>query len=240
MKKIVEIKNLTKLYNDQKSGIKNISFDIYEGKFHAFIGSNGSGKTTTIKSLVNAYSKFQGEILINGILNTNASAKSLIGYIPEHPKFPPFFTTWDYLYAFALLNYNKQEASEKVDKLIKQFKLEKLKDLKPFNFSSGQKKKVLLSQSIINDPKILIMDEPTANLDPLARRELFEILNSYKELGNTIFISTHELFEISRFVDYVTIIHLGDIIYSGPFLKNSNLEEFYFQKLKEHKKNYEK
>ncbi|ADE19847.1 ABC transporter ATP-binding protein [Mycoplasma crocodyli] len=232
-KKIVEVINFSKSYNNKDYALKNLSFDIYPGKFHAFIGSNGAGKTTTIKALVNAYNKWEGKILINGIENKFAQAKAKLGYMPENPIFPSNFTTYDYLYSFALLSGQKRSlAKENVSKISELLNIIELLNRKPDSFSSGQKKKILLAQSLINDPDLLIMDEPAANLDPNAREELFSILNDVKAQGKTIFISTHELYEISRFVDYVTIIDKGQLIYNGEF-KEDNLNNFYFKKVKE-------
>ncbi|EFF41399.1 ABC transporter ATP-binding protein [Mycoplasmopsis alligatoris] len=235
-KKIAQIIDFSKSYAKNDYAVKNINFDIYAGKFHAFIGSNGAGKTTTIKALVNAYEKWEGKILINNIENHYAQAKYKLGYMPENPIFPSNFTSYDYLYSFALLSgQKKDQAQENIKTLSDNLKIEELLYKKPHNFSSGQKKKILLAQSLINNPDLLVMDEPAANLDPNAREELFSVLNSLKDKGKTIFISTHELHEISRFVDFVTIIDKGTLIYTGEFKQDSkcDLNQFYFLKIKE-------
>ena len=171
---IVSVKNLYKKYKRRKEpAIDDVSFDIYPGQFHAFIGANGAGKTTTIKSIIGAYSKYKrgGTILIGGYENETKEAKKLIGYIPEEAKFPRKISTRTYLKYMAILSgYSVQNVDEKVDEIINNLGLEQLANKNPMSFSSGQKKKILIAQSLINNPEVLIMDEPAANLDPIARQ----------------------------------------------------------------------
>ncbi|MBN0919492.1 ABC transporter ATP-binding protein [[Mycoplasma] gypis] len=232
---IVEIKNLSKSYDKKSSAIKSLNFNIEDGKFHAFIGSNGSGKTTTIKSIVGAYANFNGEILIRGHSNQEAIAKKYISYMPENPNFPKELNLYKYIYSLGLLSgLNKKDIETKTNEILQTLKIDKYKNKKPLNFSSGEKRKALLAQCLISNPDLLIMDEPAANLDPQARQELFSILNSFVQNGKSVFISTHELNEVNKFVNYVTIIEKGTIIYSGDFNSKDNLENFYFQKIKEY------
>ncbi|TPI02391.1 ABC transporter ATP-binding protein [Mycoplasma struthionis] len=227
---ILEVKNLTKIYSSSKRGVSDLSFSVKKGDFHAFIGENGAGKTTTIKTIIGAYTNFKGEIFINNISTLKPEAKAILGYVPESTLFPKELSTFEYLYSLALLtNISKKEAKEKINSLLKKFNIEDLANQKPFNFSSGQKKKVLLIQALIHDPKLIILDEPAANLDPTARYELFSILNELKANGTTIIISSHILSEIDRYTDSLTLIHQGKLIYSGPKLKH--LEDIFYEKI---------
>ncbi|PAK21590.1 hypothetical protein CJJ23_01415 [Mycoplasmopsis agassizii] len=228
-KKIIEVKNFTKYYRKIIKAVDDITFDIYENNFHVIIGANGSGKTTTIKAIINAHVVWSGQILINGIENRKTEAKRDLGYMPEKDVFPPKLSTKKFLYALAILSgFSKKDANKRVRNLLKFLKLEPFARRNPNKLSSGQKRKILMAQALINEPKILIMDEPTTNLDPVARRELFTILDELKKQGTTIFVSTHDLYEVSRFTDYVTIINKGKIVYSGV-KEVDNLEELYFK-----------
>ncbi|MGZ9432409.1 ABC transporter ATP-binding protein [Mycoplasma sp. 613B] len=227
---ILEIKNLTKIYNKTNSGVNSITFNVEKGSFHAFIGENGAGKTTTIKSIIDAFSGYTGEILIDNIINTKEEAKSKIGYVPENTLFPKGLTTYEYLFYLAQLSkIPKNTAQKRIDLFLQKFKIEDLKNKKPYDFSSGQKKKILLIQALINEPELLILDEPAANLDPSARFELFSILKELNQEGKTIFISSHILKEIDEFTTYVTLIHEGKIYYHG--LKEKSLEDIFYEKV---------
>ncbi|TPR54714.1 ABC transporter ATP-binding protein [Metamycoplasma neophronis] len=230
MNKILEIKNLSKIYKKTNHGIKNATFDVNAGDFHAFIGENGAGKTTTIKSIIGSYYQYDGEILINGINSRDPKSKAIIGYVPEVAIFPEELTVHQYLKSLALLsNIDKSKCEDLIDFYLKKFNIEDLKNEKPHAFSSGQKKKVLLIQALLHDPQLIILDEPAANLDPTARYELFAILNELKNNGKTIFISSHVLSEIDKYVDSFTLINKGKVIYSGK--KDGSLEKIYYEKV---------
>ena len=228
---IVSIENLTKHYKGRTNpAINNISFNIYPSQFHAFIGANGAGKTTTIKSIISAYSnkKYKGEIKINGCLNFTANGKSVLGYIPEEAKFPKKMSTKNYLTNMACLSgLSNKDAKQKVNTILTNLGLTDLANKCPDSFSSGQKKKILLAQALIHDPKVLIMDEPAANLDPLARDELFENLINLQKEGKAIFLSSHILDEIGKYATYVTILDGGSIVYDGSIDKNTDLSQLY-------------
>ncbi|QZX48973.1 ABC transporter ATP-binding protein [Mycoplasma sp. E35C] len=231
---IIEIKNFSRRYNDGFLAVNNISFNVYKGQFHCFIGSNGSGKTTTIKAIINASLFFDGEILIGGHKNSSIQAKKLIGYIPETSNFPVNFNVEKFLYAFGLLSgFSKKQTIAKRDKIVEELNIKDLLKKNPNNLSSGQKKKVMLAQCLIDDSEIIIMDEPTTNLDPLARKELLETLSNLVKKGKTIFISTHNLSEVTKYADSVTIIEKSKLIYSGS-TNNQDMETLYINKIKEY------
>lgn len=226
---LVEVRNFTKQYDRKsKPAVENISFQIRKGQFHAFIGANGAGKTTTMKALVGAYAKWDGEIKINGISNQEAAAKAKIGYVPEQALFPKFFKAKEYLQIMAELSgLNVDEAKQFAENKLVEFNMQKLANISPQKFSSGQKKKILCAQALCHNPEILILDEPAANLDPKARIELFDLLKKVQADGKAIFISSHILAELDRYADYATILDGGKIVYSGPINKGEDLEKLY-------------
>ncbi|SYV97168.1 ABC-type multidrug-like transport system ATP-binding protein [Mycoplasmopsis edwardii] len=229
---ILEIKNLSKIYknNKEQTGIFDLNFAVQKGSFHAFIGENGAGKTTTIKSIISSYINYDGEIILNGHNIKNEKSRASLGYIPENAIFPKEITVFEYLkYLGLLTGQNKKELENKINEMLKEFDIENLKNKKPYNFSSGQKKKILLIQALLNDPEIIILDEPAANLDPTGRYQLFSLLKKLNEQGKTIFISSHILSEIDKYVDSLTLIHKGHIVYSGP--KQKSLEDLFYEKV---------
>lgn len=258
---LLEVKDLTKQYNKKaKPAIDHISFKVYRGEFHAFIGANGAGKTTTIKSIVGAYANFDGNVYISGVSNKDKDSKAKLGYIPEIARFPARISTYDYLISMALLNrLDKEHAVKFVEDILKKFSMENLKHVSPNNFSSGQKKKILLAQALSNNPDLLIMDEPAANLDPKSRIEFFDILKDLEHSGKSIFISSHILSELDIYANAVTILDGGKIVYTGKrtnevhggnkyayriLLKkeddfgNINLKKFYMTQDKEEKRQW--
>ena len=228
---LLYVKNLTKKYTGKKNpAISNLTFNVYPGQFHAFIGANGAGKTTTIKSLIGAYFKWTGTILVDGIRNDKEEAKLKIGYIPENARFPEQFSAKNYLlWMIMLSNIPKVTAEKIVESKLKELKMWNLRNKSPNTFSSGQKKKILLAQALIHDPKIIIMDEPVANLDPKARLEFFNTLLELKQQGKAIFISSHVLAELDQYFDSATILDGGKIVYSGSKeeLLSKYAREFY-------------
>ncbi|WLP85977.1 ABC transporter ATP-binding protein [Mycoplasma seminis] len=232
MMNILQVNNLSKIYKSKNSqrGIFDLNFSVASGSFHAFIGENGAGKTTTIKSIIGSYNNYEGEILINGISSRKTQAKEKLGYVPENAIFPKELTTWDYLYSLAKLSgMSSSQAKEKINTLLEKFEIQNLAKAKPYTFSSGQKKKVLLIQALLNDPDLIILDEPAANLDPTARYQLFNLLNQLHQEGKSIFISSHVLSEIDKYVDSYTLIHDGVIVASGK--KTKSLEEIFYEKV---------
>lgn len=216
-KPILFVENLYKKYPRKKApAINNISFNVYPGQFHAFIGANGAGKTTSIKSIIGAYARWSGTVLINGEKNTSIKAKTFLGYIPENARFPARMSCYSYLVWMARLSGLKRiEAKRFAKTRLTELNMWNLRGKSPNSFSSGQKKKVLLAQALINNPHILVMDEPAANLDPKARLELFETLGKLTKEGKAIFISSHVLAEMDRYANAATILDGGKIVFTG-------------------------
>lgn len=216
-KPILFVENLYKKYPRKKSpAINHVTFNVYPSQFHAFIGANGAGKTTSIKSIIGAYAKWSGTVLIDGHKNTSVEAKKSLGYIPENARFPTRMSCFSYLVWMArLTGMSKKDAKAFATTKLKELKLWNLRGKSPNSYSSGQKKKVLLAQALIHNPRILVMDEPAANLDPKARLELFDTLNKLRNEGKAIFISSHVLAELDRYANAATILDGGKIVFTG-------------------------
>ena len=217
VKPILFVDNLYKRYpHKKKPTINNISFNVYPGQFHAFIGANGAGKTTSIKSIIGAYARWSGTVLIDGKKNTSIEAKRFVGYIPENARFPQRMSCYSYLIWMAKLSgLTGIEAKRFAKTRLTNLNMWNLRGKSPNSFSSGQKKKVLLAQALINNPQVLVMDEPAANLDPKARLELFDTLGKLTKEGKAIFISSHVLAELDRYANAATILDGGKIVFTG-------------------------
>ena len=230
-KPILYVRNLTKYYKSKKiPTIDGLNFDVYPGEFHAFIGANGAGKTTTIKSLIGSYYKWSGTILIDGKRNVSEEAKRQICYIPERANFPERFSAFSYLKWMVMLEgVSEAKAKEMTKVKLMEMNMWNLRNRSPNTFSSGQQKKILLAQSLVCDPKIIIMDEPVANLDPKARIEFFDTLLDLVKHGKSIFASSHVLAELDIYADSLTILDGGKIKYSGKkidLLNRYNNDEY--------------
>ncbi|WP_215826755.1 ABC transporter ATP-binding protein [Spiroplasma endosymbiont of 'Nebria riversi'] len=223
----ISISGLTKRFKKQVA-VNNITIKVKSGKIHGFIGPNGSGKTTTIKCLIGSIIPNSGEIQIDGKDATLSVAKEVLGYIPENARFPMHLSTYKYLTWMRFLRGNDWKKSKKEAKAsLEQLNLWKFQRKNPNSFSSGMKKKVLLAQALISNPKILILDEPAANLDPTSRTELFDELIKLRDMGKSILISSHILLELQNIIDEVTILNHGNVIYSDIIqTKKQNLYMF--------------
>lgn len=205
----IEIKNLTKVYGKNR-GIQDINISVKEGEIYGFIGHNGAGKSTTIKTLLNFIYSTSGEALIFGMDSVKESEKikEYIGYVPSEVRYYDDVKVKDII-KYAQSFYPKSN-KEYVDRICNELELDMNK--KMGELSLGNKKKVAIAQSLINNPKLLILDEPTNGLDPLMQKKLFNILIEEKEKGNTVFLSSHNLVEVQNLCDRVCVIKEGKIV----------------------------
>ena len=228
--KAIEGNNLSKSFKENLV-LNNLNFSVSENSFHALVGENGAGKTTLIKIILGLITVFDGKIEIFNVNNKNPLSRSNIFYMPAEAKFPSGISLFKYLLSIALLkNLTRNEARSLIIHNLKKFNLWNFRRKRPNSFSSGQKKKALLISSIISNDKLIILDEPTANLDPKTRREIYNIFSEMKQNGKTIFVSTHNLTEISTHIDEASYLRDGQIFWNGKIGPKVNLEEHYFQK----------
>jgi len=196
--------------------LKNININAEEGQIYGFLGPNGAGKTTTIKCILRLLFPDAGEIFIlNQPYHTFKNRKNL-GFLPEQPYFYDYLTARELLwFSASLFSISKKKSAEISKKLIHQVGLEGKEDIKLRKYSRGMIQRVGLAQALVNDPKILLLDEPFSGLDPVGRKELRDIIVSLKNAGKTIFFSSHIIQDMEILVDKVGIILDGEIIKEG-------------------------
>ncbi len=205
---------LTKIYDkgsNQTIAVDHINL-LFESGIHGFLGPNGAGKTTTINMLMGTIFITEGDAYIRGIKAGTKSANNMIGFLPQDPIFYGNMTAHDYLvFTGRLYGLKKDYAKNKALELIEYFNLGEQKKKLISKYSGGMKQKVGIASTLIHDPKLLILDEPTTNLDPLGRNNFIKYI---KKLAKdiSIFISSHILSEIEQLCNKVTVIDHGKII----------------------------
>lgn len=228
MKKLLECQNLCKSFG-KKQILKDVSFEIDEGDILAFIGPNGSGKTTTIKLILGLQSIDKGKVTINGFDVKKDFVKSIekVGAIVESPDTYMYLTGWQNLKLTA--NLYKDVSDEKIKEIVKLVDLEGRINDKVSKYSLGMRQRLGIARALINEPNVLILDEPTNGLDPEGIKDLRNLLKKLAKEGLGILISSHNLAELESFCNKVLIIDNGTIIETSEvkeFKNNGNKYTF--------------
>lgn len=213
----IEVHKVTKEYgvsNKKVKVVKGVSFAVKEGSVFGFIGPNGAGKTSTIKMLVGLSHPTDGEITIFGKNPFDISIKYDIGFMPESPQFYQYLTGEEFLFMVAEL-FDINNKKDRIHSVLKEVDLVHGGHKKIRTYSKGMLQRLGLAQAMINDPKILLLDEPLDGLDPLGRAEVKKIIGILKTKGKTVFINTHILGDVEEICDHVAIIDQGEIITTG-------------------------
>jgi len=229
---MIQVKNLSKIYTKgfiprKTEALKDINFEIDRGEIFGYLGPNGAGKTTTIKILLNLIFPSGGKAFIRGIDVTGVESRKRVGFMPDHPYFYDYLTAGEFLdYCGKLFLYDRKKRKELIDDLLELVGILKHKDLQIRKFSRGMMQRLGIAQALINDPEILILDEPLSGLDPVGRRELKDIIRHQKEKGKTIFFSSHILADAEDLCDRIGILVEGSLKYIGEIgeIANRNVE----------------
>ena len=222
---MIEVRNLTKKYGDHFA-VQDISFSLEKGKIYGLLGPNGAGKSTTMNIMTGYIAATSGEVIIEGhdIFKEAEEAKKHIGYLPEIPPLYMDMTVWEYLFTVAdLKGVPKSERKSMIGDVMEKVMITNLKDRLIKNLSKGYKQRVGIAQTLIGNPDIIILDEPTVGLDP---KQIIEIRTLIKQLGedHTVLISSHILSEIGAVCDHVVIINKGHLVVSDS---TENLEKLF-------------
>lgn len=218
MSNIIEIKNLTKIYDKKVKAVDNINFEVKEGTLFSFLGLNGAGKSTTINIIAGILKKTSGNVIINGydIDKYPEKTNEYIGIVFQKSVLDSELTVYENLYLRGSLYFNdKSKLKERIKKVIEQFELSNILKRQYNKLSGGQKRRVDIARAMIHNPKVLILDEPTTGLDPITRILVWDVIKKQQKENNmTIFLTTHYLEEAND-SDYVCIIDNGIIKVKG-------------------------
>jgi ABC-2 type transport system ATP-binding protein len=212
MAAIIEVEKLTKSYAG-KRGITDVSFQVEEGEVFGFLGPNGAGKTTTIRILMALLRAGDGTARIAGLdcWRQSVEIKRLVGYMPGEPALDPNLTGGQILEYFAHLRGGVDQSYLK--QLIQRFDLDTSRKFR--QYSTGNKRKVVLIQAFMHRPRLLILDEPTSGLDPLNQQEFDRMVKEARDEGRTFFLSSHVLSEVEKTCTRVGIIRDGSLVRIG-------------------------
>ncbi|MFQ3181693.1 MAG: ABC-2 type transport system ATP-binding protein [Flavobacteriales bacterium] len=211
METILSLKNLDKKYGAIHA-VNNLSFDIERGNVYGILGPNGSGKSTTLGIILNVVNKNSGEFSwFNGTLSTHEALKK-VGAIIERPNFYPYMTAIQNLKLICTI---KGISAERIDEKLKIVHLYERRNSTFKTFSLGMKQRLAIASALLNDPEILILDEPTNGLDPQGIHEIRQIINEIANTGTTILLASHLLDEVEKVCSHVIIIRKGIKLYSG-------------------------
>ncbi|WP_196140549.1 ABC transporter ATP-binding protein [Aliikangiella sp. G2MR2-5] len=209
MAELLQIKNLSKRYADTLA-VNNISFSVPENTCFGLLGPNGAGKTTTIEMMEGILKPTSGEILFQG-KPLNKDYYQRVGIQFQHTAIQDFLTVGETLTLFSKF-YQKTLSR---DELIEMCALEEIIDRDTRKLSGGQRQRLLLALAMLNDPKIIFLDEPTTGLDPQSRRNFWQLINNIKKQNKTILLTTHYMDEAESLCDEIVIVDQGKIIHQG-------------------------
>ncbi len=213
---VIEVKNVWKMYGKLVAN-EDISMKVNEGEIVALLGPNGAGKTTLVKQIYGELSPNKGEIKVLGKKPTDRQIKKLIGVIPQECEPYGDLTVWDNIYYMGRLKgVSKEVIKNRGEELLNRLDLSSKRNTLARDLSGGLKRRTLIAMALINDPKLLILDEPTTGLDPEARREVWEILIDMKREGRSMLLTTHYLDEAERLADRIYFLNRRIIVKGTP------------------------
>lgn len=212
METILTIQNLNKIYGRKVHAVKNLSFEIKKGNVYGILGPNGSGKSTTLGITLNVVNKTSGDYnWFDGTMETHEALKK-VGAIIERPNFYPYMTAEENL---KLVCKIKSIPFQKVEEKLDLVGLLDRKDDKFSTYSLGMKQRLAIASALLNDPEILILDEPTNGLDPQGIRQIRDLIRIIASQGTTILLASHLLDEVEKVCSHVVVLRKGEMLYQG-------------------------
>ncbi len=207
------IKNLSKVYDNGFSALRDINLEIQKGEIFAMLGPNGAGKTTLISIICGIVKPTMGTVFVEGfnIIDDYRETRSKIGLVPQELTLEQFETVFNNV-SYSRGLYGKKPDPLHIEKVLKQLSLWDKKDLILRQLSGGMKRRVLIAKALSHEPQILFLDEPTAGVDVELRQEMWKVVKSLRETGVTIILTTHYIEEAEAIADRVGVINQGEII----------------------------
>ena len=235
----IEIKNLTKIFPGGKKAVDNVTLSIPQGEFFALLGPNGAGKTTIINILTDLVQMTEGEVKVFGesISENHTYIKSLIGIVPQEFNFGIFDTLIEIVVIQAgYYGIKRKDALVRAEEVLKKLSLWEKRNDQARTLSGGMKRRLMIARALMHDPKILILDEPTAGVDVELRREMWVFLEELNKKGVTILLTTHYLEEAEQLCKNMAVIQNGKVIARGAIkdlLSNQEIQTFVVDAKKE-------
>jgi len=219
MATIIQTRSLTKVFDQRTIAVNNLDMEVPEGSIFGFLGPNGSGKTTTIKLLLGLIRPSAGTVTVFGepMGMDSADLRRRIGYLPTNPKFPDRMTPISYLdFIGRTFGIPSERRIPRITELIRAVDLLGNSASEIRTFSTGETTRVGIAACLINDPELLIMDEPTLGLDPIGRASTVNLIQALgRQEGKTVFVSSHILADIDRFCSHIGIVNHGKLVFTG-------------------------
>lgn len=220
---VVECEQLTKVYRKLLAGrskdvcaLQSISLSVAEGQIVGLIGPNGAGKSTLLNLMAGLIFPTEGNVSICGHSARSIEARRGLGYMPEHPAFLGRYSAWATLkYHGALLGLSRQAISVQIDKLTEQLQMDEYIDRPCADFSQGMKQRLALAIALMNDPRFLLLDEPSNGLDPIGIIQLRDLLKKLRDAGTAIVISSHRLGELEKLTNDYIFLYRGEVVSFG-------------------------
>ena len=238
---MIEIKNVSKTYNNNIKAIDNLNLKINDGEIVGFIGLNGAGKTTAIKMMTGILQPDIGTIKINGydIVKDSLKAKQIIGYIADSPDMFLKLTGMEFINFIANIYKVPLDVRKKrIKEFGERFGLSDVLDKPMQSYSHGMRQKIMVVAALVHDPDVWILDEPLIGLDPTSAFELKKMMREHEDKGNSVFFSTHVLEVAEKLCDKIAIIDKGKVVFIGTLkeLKDKydkkDLEELFMEVIK--------
>jgi sodium transport system ATP-binding protein len=216
---MIKTSNLTKIFQDKKRGkivaVNNVNIECRPGRIFGLLGLNGAGKTTLMRLLSTSLKPTSGTAEVNGsdILSQPEKVKANIGFLSGDTGLYPRLTADEIVRYFARLNgMEEKEIDEKIKEIFNRFDMNGFKDRKIDKLSQGMKQKVSIARTIVHDPDVLILDEPTLGLDVITSRNIIDFVRDSKQKNKCVMFSTHIMHEAEKLCDDIAIIHKGEIL----------------------------
>jgi ABC-2 type transport system ATP-binding protein len=219
MEEIISIREVYHAYKTGKTkvdALRGVNLSVNRGEIFGFIGPNGAGKTTTIKLLLGIHTLQKGRLAVLSKDPSDPETRRTIGYMPETADYYRLLTPVELLNMYgSIFGLDKKLLRERINMLLGEVGLSAESRRLMRTFSKGMMQKVSFAQALINDPDLLILDEPTGGLDPVARRTMRDVIRGLREKGKTVFFSSHELSEVELVSDRIAILNKGKVLAVG-------------------------
>ncbi len=243
---VLDIRNLKKEYRTGWRGnivtvaVDDLSLSIEPGEIYGFLGPNGAGKTTTLKIILGFLKPTAGDVKVFGHDAMDWKVRERIGFLPENPAIYPYLTGYQALYMIGkLFSIPHRDLTKRINRIAGELGMDRELKTPVSNHSRGMRQRVGLAQAMLNDPDLVILDEPMSGLDPIGRKMFRESINMLREAGKTVFFSSHILADIEMICDRIGLLHGGRIVLEAPMTEildredGKGLEQIFMEKVGE-------